>query len=529
MSNKQINAELEAVKNSSQSEQQLDAAAKMQLANQLSNTTKNVKVDQVTNGLKTLAADLDDIVDEVGDTVEQISDGTAIVQLTNAVGEVTADLTKEMAAATKTTIESITGTTDLSAKSFSKVVISAGTPNAVAAAVDKAVPNTPTDKLKTIARSQVNFNKVALLNDAVKFSFLKNASPASLITSFQNLINDSIADSIQVSRGQKPLGNALTALKLATFAAIGRSKAGIVGLFAFGFLGLLQNAIEKSSAPARTKLETLPDKDGVKLTIPKEDLKKVVELKNAGKIKAAAEVVKKYTDAPQEDIENAIKSIDNRVSKNTKDQVPEVETEVNDFSKISFLFKENEQVPNEYFKHVTINVFEDDGQELQNELSSLKREVTEILILGNDVALNGNAEEYMTAIFDAFKQNTSHHYIITRDGTLQRMRPIEVQSDYDLLEEHKTRSITIMMITDSIDSTTYTPKTLDTLKEFWRITTLVYPGMQVFGFEELGIGSRFNVFGPWFTPSELLKTTNLFDPRDRGPFSRDEIANGGIH
>ena len=39
MSNKQINAELEAVKNSSQSEQQLDAAAKMQLANQLSNTT----------------------------------------------------------------------------------------------------------------------------------------------------------------------------------------------------------------------------------------------------------------------------------------------------------------------------------------------------------------------------------------------------------------------------------------------------------------------------------------------------------
>ena len=185
MSNKQINAELEAVKNSSQSEQQQDAAAKMQLANQLSNTTKNVKVDQVTNGLKTLAADLDDIVDEVGDTVEQISDGTAIVQLTNAVGEVTADLTKEMAAATKTTIESITGTTDLSAKSFSKVVISAGTPNAVAAAVDRAVPNTPTDKLKTIARSQVNFNKVALLNDAVKFSFLKNASPASLITSFK--------------------------------------------------------------------------------------------------------------------------------------------------------------------------------------------------------------------------------------------------------------------------------------------------------------------------------------------------------
>lgn len=543
-----INDELNAIDNPSESIQQKNSAAKMQMANQLANTTVNISVGGTKNGFTTLAVNVDDILDEVNDKVEQISDGIAIVQMTNAVGQVTSDLTKDTTSGTKTTIDSITGTSDLSQKSFSAVVISSGTPNAVAAAVNKRVANASPDQLKTIARGQVNFEKVSINRDNVKVAFLRGIiQPSELVTSFQNLLNDSIADSLQSSNGLKPLSGALTALKLATFAAIGRSKLGALALFAFGFTGLLQNIVEKVVSPTRIKLESLPGKGSAKISLPEKQVVEVIKLTKAGKVEAAAKIVGKYTDAPQGDIENTLRTIDNSISANTRNPNTLVSTEVNDFSKVSSMFTENLPIPTEYFKHTTIFLKQDDGQELQNELSTLKREVTQVVVTSQ--LGNYNAQEYTTSVYEQNKSNTNYHYLITRDGQLQRMRPVGMESVpvRSLPNNHNERTIFVVLIkkdikdldfaeTAALFTDAYTPQTLETLREFWRITTLVYPGMEVLGYSEInptGIGVRRGVnvlLNPGFTVATYLKANNIIeDPSTRGPLTREEKVNGGSH
>ena len=141
----------------------------------------------------------------------------------------------------------------------------------------------------------------------------------------------------------------------------------------------------------------------------------------------------------------------------------------------------------------------DSKEELGAEIRSFVRRVSEVVIHASETYTNANigAEELHVAQNDAGLDGIQYHYVIRRDGRLQRGRPPNESSEASAVNGHNKKCIDVVLIgginapsgtespSDYLSSTSFTIAQMATLEAFLEAFYRRYPGGQVFGHAEI--------------------------------------------
>jgi len=178
-------------------------------------------------------------------------------------------------------------------------------------------------------------------------------------------------------------------------------------------------------------------------------------------------------------------------------------------------------------------------EELDAEFASIKRDITEVVVHAT--------ESYTDKDIGAIEINNIHnelghdgigyHYVIRRDGRLQRGRPINRNGEHAPLNGHDIYSIGLVLVgglnissgaenpTDFRSAQAFTREQYTTLEKFLRSFYRKYPGGQVFGhndIDEVELDPYFDVVD--YVESVFRKSNVTTDPALREPLSPAEIV-----
>ena len=179
-------------------------------------------------------------------------------------------------------------------------------------------------------------------------------------------------------------------------------------------------------------------------------------------------------------------------------------------------------------------------EELQAEFKKISREVTEVVVHWTETPTNKNiGSEELNAIHLASKlKGIGYHYVIRRDGSLQRGRPINIEGQHAPTNDHNERSIGIAFV-GGINVPSGTPN----LENFVSVQSLTRSQFNTFDHFCRGFYSRFpggQIVGhndidpleddPGFDVREYVlanfgKASKFTNPLKQSPFTIDEINN----
>ena len=158
----------------------------------------------------------------------------------------------------------------------------------------------------------------------------------------------------------------------------------------------------------------------------------------------------------------------------------------------------------------------DSKEELASEIRSFIRRISEVVVHASETYTNANigAEELHVAQSEDGLDGIQYHYVIRRDGRLQRGRPPNESSTASAINGHEKRCIDIVLIgginapsgtenpADYLSSTSFTIAQMATLEAFLQAFYRRYPGGQVFGHNEI-FGE---VEDPYFNVTNYVET-----------------------
>lgn len=514
-------------------------ATNLQLSQQISTTsTLGTTIDKSVKGFKSLAVTLDDL--DSDDMPFQSLKNIPIAQLKDDLTEVATTLQKTVTPEIQTKLTSLTGlATDLS-KDFNRVVVSAGYPQALAASVADILPQTALNDLKSIAKKGIDTDLLQI-SDTMKPVLMSSISDIKEMTKgFDSLLSDAVSDTVQSIKGLKPLGSAFSKLK----ASVSSISSQIVLPPSLGFKATIDNLVEANFQPAENIIRAVAIKNGILSDVPDKFREQIISLKGEGKTVAASNILKKFSDLPLNELKEAVEKIDNRLSVALKTSAS-VQTVAKDLNNVNRLWPGNTaEVPDAYWTTNTIPLAVGGANLLKSELTAMEREVTEVLIgatgTGTDVALTANDLNDMTRT--KMQVNSNYHYVITRSGQLQRLRPLkeEAIANQYLPNDHHLRSIHVCLIggmigpqrkTDrSFGPRGYTIAQRGALDKLLETILIVFPGMQILGMNDIGSSLApapfFDVTS--YAASKLRVKPILDDPLIEPPLLIKEITESGV-
>lgn len=179
-------------------------------------------------------------------------------------------------------------------------------------------------------------------------------------------------------------------------------------------------------------------------------------------------------------------------------------------------------------------------EEMQAEMKNITREVTEVVVHWTETPTNKNigSEELNKIHLESGLKGIGYHYVIRRDGSLQRGRPINIQGDHALLNNHDERSIGIVFV-GGINAPSGTPNLenfvsvqsltrsqFNTFDHFCRSFYARFPGGQILGHNDVDPRE----YDPGFNVREYVaanfdKQSKFTNPQEQSPFTIDEINN----
>jgi len=177
-------------------------------------------------------------------------------------------------------------------------------------------------------------------------------------------------------------------------------------------------------------------------------------------------------------------------------------------------------------------------EELQAEFKNIVRDVTEIVVHWTETPTNKNigSEEINAIHLENGLAGIGYHYVIRRDGSLQRGRPVNIQGEHAVTNNHNERSIAVVFV-GGINAPSETPNLLDftsvqsltrsqfnTFDHICRSFYNVFAGGQVVGHQDidaLTIDPGFDVRA--YVKANFDKDSKFSDPLTQGPLTVDEI------
>lgn len=160
----------------------------------------------------------------------------------------------------------------------------------------------------------------------------------------------------------------------------------------------------------------------------------------------------------------------------------------------------------------------DSREELEFEFIGMSRDVSEIILHATDTYTNANigSEEIHLRHNDAGHDGIQYHYVIRRDGRLQRGMPISNKSDASNINGHKDNCIDVALVggvnvpteadapDQHLSASSYTQAQMKTLEQLLLAFYQVVPGGQVLGHNDIDIESP----DPYFDVPSYVE--NLF-------------------
>ena len=177
-------------------------------------------------------------------------------------------------------------------------------------------------------------------------------------------------------------------------------------------------------------------------------------------------------------------------------------------------------------------------EEMQAELRNIDREVTEVVVHWTETHTNKNigSEEINKYHLDLGLEGIGYHFVIRRDGSLQRGRPINLQGQHAPTNNHDLRSIGIVFV-GGINVPSGTPNSenflsvqsltrsqLNTFDHFCRSFYTVFPGGQIIGHNDIDedeVDPGFDVIN--YVDNIFGKQSKFTDPLSQAPLTVDEI------
>lgn len=489
----------------------------------ISTTTKlGAELQTVAAGFKSLTTGIDDVVKSIPSSIPQnITGKLVIAEMTEKVPEV-ANKLKQAVGGAAADIQKITGTATAAADAMLDVVIALPTPQAIAAAVKKAVPDATVNQLEKIAEQTVDLTKRIGINEFQKaFDFDLN------LDGLQQSLKKAIGPITKIANNIDDVKNQLTN-------AIGLGKLKALQDIAKGFESVIENAVESILSPASNLINTVAVINNVKQTISSGDLRQIIALVAKTDIQSAAKRLQKFSDRPINELVDTLKKIDNRLSSTTSTSTPGVPTTAKDIEGIKNNWSSTAA------SKTTFELI-DSKEELIADLQAAKREITEVVVHHTFTGLNVNIKAEDINIFSErdYGKSIPYHYVFTRDGFIQRGRPISVELDIPLANNHQQRSIQVCFVggLNTPEGSARTPDFQKHLskrsftREQWAAFDLfidalytVYPYTQMLGHSSIDPEN----LDPGFDPSEYVeskfgKKLAFKDPSNEPPFTRNQL------
>lgn len=177
-------------------------------------------------------------------------------------------------------------------------------------------------------------------------------------------------------------------------------------------------------------------------------------------------------------------------------------------------------------------------EELQAELRNVKRDVTEVVVHWTETHTDKNigSEEINKYHLEYGLAGIGYHYVIRRDGSLQRGRPVNTKGQHAPINNHDERSIGIVFVGGiNVPSGTPNPENflsvqsltrsqLNTFDHFCRAFYAVFPGGQIVGHSEIDeeeIDPGFEITN--YVENVFGKTSKFNDILNQEPLTVDEI------
>lgn len=180
-------------------------------------------------------------------------------------------------------------------------------------------------------------------------------------------------------------------------------------------------------------------------------------------------------------------------------------------------------------------------EELQAELRSITREITEVVVHWSDSYTNKHltAEQIHDGQIAVGIDGIGYHYVIRRDGTLQRGRPAVTEGQHSA--NHNKRSIAICFVggyncptgtedpTQFLSAASLTREQMTTFDLFCGTFFVYYPGGQILGHNDIEpqeIDPGFDVID--YCRTRFNKVSLFNDPSSQLPFTTAEINDSSV-
>lgn len=182
-------------------------------------------------------------------------------------------------------------------------------------------------------------------------------------------------------------------------------------------------------------------------------------------------------------------------------------------------------------------------EELDAEFRSITRDVTEMVIHWTETYSNSNigSEEINKTQIALGLKGIGYHYVIRRDGSVQRGRPVNIQGEHADINGHNERSIGVVFV-GGLNCPTGTPNPLEyksvnsltrsqftSFQEICKAFYRTFPGGQVLGHNDLDIAEDDPGFDVRDFCEDVFGKKSLFsDPSEQSPFTSKEINESKI-
>jgi N-acetylmuramoyl-L-alanine amidase len=268
--------------------------------------------------------------------------------------------------------------------------------------------------------------------------------------------------------------------------------------------------------------------------ISKVDLDEVLYLcqGTSAELSEAIDIVKKYAKKTSyDDIKTLLETIDTTISTITKQTNPQ--------TVFSAPYMVNRNAKNWKYSDPDLSfTYINSTEELEAEFRTVNREITEIVVHWTETHTNRNigSEEIHKFHLGQGLNGIGYHYVIRRDGSLQRGRPLDLKGQHSPVNNHDNFSVGVIFV-GGINVPTETPNPenfvsalsltrsqFNTFDHICRAFYLSNPGGQIVGHNDIDEEE----FDPGFDVIEYCearfnKVSVFENPLNEKPYSKKEL------